>query len=329
MFKKKKDIEAPVVEVTAEPVIDENDPTLFDLQIADEFASEHIAAPKYSYWGSVFRKFFSSKVAIISLILTLIIILLAIFQPMISGYDPMVAKNVNNREMWFIRPNAQYWFGTDYVGDSLFDVVWAGARNSLFVAFMATIITNIIGIAIGLIWGYSQKVDAIMIEVYNVISNIPTTLIAMILSYALGGGIWQLIFAFSVTSWIGMAFFIRVQVMIIRDREYNLASQCLGTPTIKIILNNILPYLISVIMTSISRDIPGYIGYEVALSFIGVGLNMSYASLGRIIQKYAAYMTSTPYIFWIPVAVSAVISVSMYLVGQTLADASDPRTHMN
>ena len=247
---------------------------------------------------------------------------------MISGYDPMVAKNVNNRSMWFIRPNFEYWFGTDSVGDSLFDVVWAGARNSLFVAFMATLITNITGIVVGLVWGYSQKIDAIMIEVYNIISNIPTTLIAMILSYALGGGIWQLIFAFSVTSWIGMAYFIRVQVMIIRDREYNLASQCLGTPTSKIILNNILPYLISVIMTSISRDIPSFIGYEVALSFIGVGLNQSYASLGRTIQKYAPYMTSTPYIFWIPVAVSAVISVSLYLVGQTLADASDPRTHM-
>ena len=89
-----------------------------------------------------------------------------------------------------------------------------------------------------------------------------------------------------------------------------------------------LPYLVSVIMTSISRDVPSFISYEVFLSFIGVGLGQQYASLGRMIQQYSPYMTSTPYLFWIPVAISAIISVSLYIVGQTLADASDPRTHM-
>ena len=116
--------------------------------------------------------------------------------------------------------------------------------------------------------------------------------------------------------------------MIIRDREYNLASRCLGTPTWKIITHNVLPYLISVIMTIISRDVPGFISYEVFLSMVGVGLNRDIPSLGQMIRDYSPYLISTPYLFWIPVAVSAVISVSLYIVGQTLADASDPRTHM-
>jgi oligopeptide transport system permease protein len=167
-----------------------------------------------------------------------------------------------------------------------------------------------------------------MIEVYNVISNIPATLVAMILVYAIGSGIWQLIFALSITSWVGTAYFIRVQVMIIRDREYNLASRCLGTSTFKIITHNILPYLISVIMTAVSRDIPSFISYEVFLSFVGVGLSEKDPSLGRMIQQYSPYLVSTPYLFWIPVVVSAFISVSLHIVGQTLADASDPRTHM-
>ena len=81
-------------------------------------------------------------------------------------------------------------------------------------------------------------------------------------------------------------------------------------------------------MTSISRDIPSFISYEVFLSFVGVGLGEDAASLGRMVQKYSAYMQSAPYLFWIPVAISALISVSLYIVGQTLADASDPRTHM-
>ncbi|MCF0116378.1 MAG: ABC transporter permease, partial [Erysipelotrichaceae bacterium] len=191
----------------------------------DDSLSEHIAAPKYSYWGSVFKKFVSSKLAMGLLVVVLLLVLMSIFQPMISGYSPMVTPNINNRAMWFQKPSAQYLFGTDNVGNSLFDAVWSGCRNSLIIAFAATAITEVIGITVGLFWGFSKQVDNIMIQVYNVVANIPTTLIAMILVYALGGGMLQLIFALCITSWIGTAYFIRVQVMIIRDREYNMASQ--------------------------------------------------------------------------------------------------------
>ena len=300
----------------------------FQFAIADDSASEHIAAPQYSYWRSVFRKFFSSKLAIAMLLITLAVILMSIIQPMISGYNPMVTPNINNASMKYIRPNSTYWFGTDDKGNSLFDAVWLGTRNSLFISFVATFITTTVGVLIGMWWGFSKRVDKVMIEVYNVLSNIPMTLIAMILMYALGSGMVQLIFALSVTSWVAVAYQMRVMVMIIRDREYNLASRTLGTSTGKIITHNVLPYLISVIMTSISRDIPNFISYEVFLSFIGVGITRSDGSLGQMIQDYSPYLTSTPYLFWIPVAVSAIISISLYIVGQTLADASDPRTHM-
>ena len=230
----------------------------------------------------------------------------------------------------YIRPFKQsgYLFGTDDKGNSLFNALWAGTKNSLFLAVMATLITEFLGVVIGMFWGFSKKIDAVMIEVYNVLSNIPTTLIAMILVYALGAGMKQLIFALCITTWVSTAYFIRVQVMIIRDREYNLASKCLGTPTYKIILNNVLPYLVSVIITSISRDIPLFISTEVALSYMGVGLSEEIPSLGKMIQQYAPYMTSASYLFWIPVFTAAIVSVSLYIVGQALADASDPRTHM-
>ena len=329
MFKKKEVIlEEEVVEIEEE--IDMNDPSLFELQRADDTASEHIAAPKYSYWGSVFRRFFSNKIAIAMLVIAATMVLFSFIQPIFSGYDNMYSVNINNKAMHYIRPfkMAGYPFGTDDKGNSLFDALWSGSKNSLLIALVSTLITETIGIVVGMFWGFSKKLDTILIEIYNVLSNIPTTLIAMILLYSFGGGFPQLIFALCVTTWIGTAYFIRVQVMIIRDREYNLASQCLGTPLWKIILNNILPYLISVIITSVSRDVPSFISYEVALSYMGVGLSQEYASLGRMVQEYAPYMTTASYLFWIPVAASAVISVSLYIVGQALADASDPRTHM-
>ncbi len=317
-------------DVVSNQIIDDGiDASAFEFQRADDTASEHIAAPKYSYWGSVFRRFFSSKIAITMLIVAVVITLFAFIQPIFSGYDHMKAPNINNKSLHFLKPFTNgYIFGTDNRGNSLFDALWSGTKNSLIIALAATLITETIGIVVGMFWGFSKRVDAVMIEIYNVLSNIPTTLIAMILVYALGGGFGQLIFALCVTSWIGTAYFIRVQVMIIRDREYNLASQCLGTPMWKIIVNNIFPYLISVVITSVSRDVPSFISYEVALSYMGVGLSENYISLGKMIQQYSTYMTTVPHLFWIPVAVSAIISVSLYLVGQALADASDPRTHM-
>ena len=294
----------------------------------DEKASEHIAAPKYSYWKSVFKKFFSSKVAIFLLIILAGMVIMSLIHPLISGYSPLNAPNINNPSTWYNPPSAQLWFGTDNVGNSLFDAIWVGTRNSLMIAVVATAISTVIGVLVGMFWGYSKKMDAIMLNVYNVVANIPYLLLVIVLMYVLGRGIWQMIFSLSCTSWLSTAYFIRVQVMIIRDREYNLASECLGTPRTKVIFHNIFPYLISVIMTSLARDIPSFISYEVFLTYVGNGLSEKEASLGRMIQKYSAYMTSSPYLFWIPVAFSAIISVSIYVVGQTLADASDPRTHM-
>ena len=294
----------------------------------DEFESEHIAAPRYSYWKSVWKTFVKDKFTVAVSIILIIVIAFAMIQPMFSGYDPMVAPNINNGSMKFLSPNSEHWFGTDNIGNSVFDAVWAGAKNSILVALICTAINMVVGIIVGAIWGFSKKMDKWMIEVYNVISNVPFLLLAIILSYVLGAGFKPLIFTMTVTEWVFVAYFIRTQVMIIRDREYNLASKCLGTSTWTMITKNILPYLISVIMTYISRTIPSLISYEVFLSYMGLGLGSSIASLGKIISQYTSFMNGYPHLFWIPVSVMAVISISLYIVGQKLADAADPRTHM-
>lgn len=291
-------------------------------------AAEHIAAPHYSYWKSVFRRFFSSKVAITMLVIAAVIIVISIIQPMFSGFVAGENPFINEPGRKYLAPSFEHLFGTDAYGNDLFDATWAGTRTSLFIAFTVTAITTVIGVIVGAVWGYSKKIDKFMLELYNIVANVPFTLLVMVLMYVLGAGVGQLIFSLSCTSWLGIAYFIRVQVLIIRDREYNLASRCLGTPTYKVVLHNILPYLISVIVTSIARDVPTYISYEVFLSFLGVGLGAKEQSLGRMIELYSNDMTAVPYLFWIPVAVSAIISVSLYVVGQTMADASDPRTHM-
>ncbi|WP_296257367.1 oligopeptide ABC transporter permease OppC [uncultured Ezakiella sp.] len=303
------------------------DKDLFQFVEVDDRKSEVIETPEYSYWGSVFKKFFSSKVAIFMLTILILVLAMSFIHPLISGYDHLDQQHINDHSKRFLKPSLENPFGTDSVGRPVFDMVWAGARTSLMISFTTTFITITLGLIVGTIWGFNKKLDFYLMDIYNIISNIPYLLIVILLSYTLGPGVWQLIFALSVTSWFGFAYFMRVQVLIIRDREYNMASRVLGSSTLKIIKNNILPQLISVLVTSIASRLPAYVSTEVFLGFIGLGLSEKEASLGRTIQNHAQYMTSEPYLFLIPVTIIAIISVSLYIVGQTLADASDPRNH--
>ena len=293
----------------------------------DDYASEAIDAPAYSYWGSVFRQFLKKKSTVIMLGILIAVVLMSFIYPMFSDFDFNDVSKVNDFSARYIKPNAEHWFGTDSNGKSLFDGVWFGARNSILISVIATFVNLFIGVVIGGLWGISKSVDRIMMEVYNVINNIPSLLIVIVLTYSIGAGFWNLIFAMSVTTWISVAHSIRIQMLRYRDLEYNLASRTLGTPSYKIIVKNIMPQLVSVIVTSTSQMLPSFISYEAFLSFFGLGLPITVPSLGRLISDYSQNVTTNAYLFWIPLTTLVLVSLSLFVVGQNLADASDPRTH--
>ena len=303
------------------------DKSKFQFVKRDDFASETIDAPAYSYWRSVMRQFLKKKSTTIMLGILVAIVLMSFIYPMFSNFDFNDVSKVNDFSMRYIKPNAEHWFGTDSNGKSLFDGVWFGARNSILISIIATVINLIIGIIIGAIWGISKAVDRVMMEVYNIISNIPSLLIVIVLTYSIGAGFWNLIFAMTITGWVGIAYTIRIQIMRYRDLEYNLASRTLGTPTLKIVTKNIMPQLVSVIVTTTSQMLPSFISYEAFLSFFGLGLPVTVPSLGRLISDYSQNVTTNAYLFWIPLTTLILVSLSFFVVGQNLADASDPRTH--
>ena len=297
--------------------------------------SEKITAPRYSYWKSVFRVFFKKRINIIILTLFAIILAFTYIYPAISHYDPFV--NLMDGSTKHLLPSAAmdkmghniHWIrGSGASGQSTFDAVWYGSRISVSMAFICALINLTLGVVIGAIWGFSKKVDIVMTEVYNIIGNVPYILFIAVLVLIFSAGFWTMVFALTVTGWLFIAYFIRTQVIIIRDREYNLASRCLGTPITRIAIKNILPFMTSVIVTLAATEIPSYISYEVFLSYIGMG--MSDMSLGKLIYSAENAML-TPgwqFEFWSPVAVASIITIVLYVVGQNLGDASDPRTHM-
>lgn len=310
-----------------------SDAELFAHVEHDEFESEKITAPRYSYWKSVFRVFFKKKINFVLLGLLVFIIFMAYFYPLVTNYDRYV--NVNDLESKHLSPSQafahfgaqlQYIFGTGAQGEATLSAVWYGAEISLSLAFICAAINMTIGVVLGAIWGFSKKVDMVMTEVYNIIGNVPYILLVGVLVLVMSPSFWTLVFALTITGWIGIAYFIRTQVIIIRDREYNLASKCLGTNIFRLAFKNILPYMTSVIVTLLATEIPSYISTEVFLSFIGMGL--SEVSLGQMIESAQVFMTMNPWEFWTPVAIASIITIVLYVVGQNLGDASDPRTHM-
>ena len=302
----------------------------------DMKASEKIIAPRYSYWRSVFRVFFKKKINIAMIIFLVMIVLVSFIMPIFWPYDPF--ENVTNASSFNLKPSAamemfggfsfKYLLGTGAMGNSILYGIVSSARTSLLLAVICASINMVVGIIVGAVWGYSKQVDAVMLVIYNIVANIPMILLIAVLVYVIGSGFWSFIFALTITGWLGIAYFFRTQVMIIRYREYSLASRCLGTPIPRVISKNILPFLTSVIVTILATELPSYISMEVFLSYIGIGLSASVPSLGRMIQQAQTGFLTYPWEFWPPVAIASAITIILYVLGQNLADASDPRTHM-
>ena len=315
-------------EINTEPEINEDELfVIVDNNLSD---SEKIDAPRYSYWRSVVRSFFKNKVNIIAIVSLVIILALAYIQPLFSEFERMNnvegEKNIPPFTSW------KYIFGTDGYGNNIWDATWAGTQFSMSLAFVATAINMTLGIIVGALWGYSKFFDKIFTELYNIIANVPSLVLTLIIMYSFDkwdNYFWKLILAFSITGWLGIGYSFRTQVIIIRDRDYNLASRCLGTSIFSMIIHNILPFLVSIIVTYITNYLPSFIGQEVFLAYIGIHIPGDISSLGTAINNGLKYLSDveSAHTFWIPVAVSAIVTITLYVAGQGLADASDPRNH--
>ncbi|WMJ77953.1 MULTISPECIES: ABC transporter permease [unclassified Sedimentibacter] len=309
------------------------DSSLFEFADYDESKSELTGYSNYSFWKSTFQVFMKNKVAVILLILIAVVVLFTLIQPYLPNQKSPTQIYINpetNLQYRNVQPNAEFWFGSNSIGQDLWARIWSGARTSLFIGVSVGLFEAFVGITIGALWGYVRKLDAIITEVYNVWDNIPTTVVLIILTYIMKPSIPTIIFAMCMTGWLQMARFVRNLIIIIRDREYNLASRCLGTPTSRIITKNLLPYLVSVIMLRMALAIPAAIGNEVFLSYIGMGLPLDVPSLGNLVNEGRALVMdpNQRYQLFFPAAVISIVTISFYVIGNVFADSADPRNHV-
>ena len=317
-------------QATAQTMAEEE---LFSFAEYDPGKAEKTGYSDYSYWKSTFAVFLRNKTAVFLLCLMAALLLFTFIQPYLPGQRPATLINndpVTGMQMANRPPDSEFWFGTNSIGQDLWSRVWSGTRTSLFIGFAVALTEALVGIFMGVIWGYVRKLDRLMTEIYNVLDNIPTTIVLILIAYILHPSVPTLIFAMCLTGWLGMSRFVRNQIVIIRDRDYNLASRCLGTGTFRIIFRNLLPYLVSVIMLRMALAIPGAIGNEVFLTYIGLGIPVSIPSLGNLVNEGRPLITSPSlrYQLIFPAIVLSVVTISFYIIGNAFADAADPKNHV-
>ena len=306
--------------------------SLFSFAGFNEREAEKTGYSNYSYWYSTFRAFLKNRGAFVLLVLLILLLAFTFIQPYLPGqYDPnMIINDAKGMQFRNIPPGKDFILGTNSIGQDLWARIWAGTRTSLIIGLSVALAEAVIGITVGVIWGYVRKADFILTEIYNIIDNIPNTIVLILISYILKPSVKTLVFAMCLTGWIQMARFIRNQILIIRDRDYNVASRCLGTPVSRIILKNLLPYLVSVIMLRMALTIPAAIGNEVFITYIGLGLPVNIPSLGNLINEGRALITTPAlrYQLVYPTIILSFVTISFYIIGNAFSDAADPKNHM-
>lgn len=285
--------------------------------------AEAVVRPSLSYWQDAWRRLLKNKLAMAGLSFLIILTLMAIFGPMISPHDVGEQKLVNQN----LPPSKTYWFGTDELGRDVFSRTWFGARVSLFVGIVAAMIDFAIGVAYGGVAGYKGgKIDNVMMRFVEILYGLPYLLVVILISVVMGPGLFTIIFALSVTGWVGMARIVRGQVLQIKNYEFVLASKTFGTKTSRIIKKNLLPNTMGPIIVQMTLTVPSAIFAEAFLSFLGLGIQPPFASWGSMASDGLSTILSG--YWWRLFFPTFFISLTMFsfnVLGDGLQDALDPK----
>jgi peptide/nickel transport system permease protein len=272
----------------------------------------------------IWRRFRRNKLAVGGLIIFIILLILAIFAPLLTKYNPEMFEISDQ----YIKPGLSHFMGTDEMGADIMRRIFYGARISLSVAILAMVCTLTIGIFYGAISGYfGGIIDNIMMRIVDAIQSIPTFFLTLIIAAIMVPTIWSTIFALSIFGWTRMARIVRGEILSLKRRDYIEAARATGETNKSIIFYHILPNTIAPITVIATLDIANNILAESVLSFLGLGIQAPTPSWGNMLSAAQDLTTMTQYL-WIAIfpglfIILAVLAV--IFIGDGLRDALDPR----
>lgn len=292
--------------------------------------------------SDIYWSFKSSRVTVMAAIWTLVIVLAALFAPLLASQNPfdpgaLDLMDANTPPVWVEDGTWKFWLGTDDQGRDLFSAILYGSRVSLLVGFASVLFSVVLGVGLGLLAGYvGGTVDAVIMRIADVQISFPSILIALLIDGVARSvvppelheriAIPVLIFAIGISSWVQFARTVRGSTMVEKNKEYVQAARVIGRHPIAIMLRHVLPNVMGPVLVIATIGLAIAVLTEATLSFLGVGVPPTEPSLGTLIRIGNNFLFSGEW--WIaifPGITLATLVLAVNLLGDWLRDALNPK----
>lgn len=274
------------------------------------------------YWQDAWIRLKKNKMALLGLIIIICLIVVAIFGPIFSShtYDEQNLMMTNSSPSW------EHWFGTDNLGRDIFIRVLYGARISLAIGIVASLLNLFIGVIYGGISGFcGGKIDRIMMNIVDILYSVPTLLYVILLMVILKPGLINIFIALGIGYWLQMARIVRGQILSMKEQEFILAARTIGVSKKRILFRHLLPNAMGAIIVTMTLAIPDAIFTEAFLSFIGLGVSAPMASWGVLASEGVNNLRAYPFQLFFPAVAISVTMLAFNFLGDGLRDVLDPK----
>jgi len=290
----------------------------------EEIVAREVEVAGRSLWQDARRRLFRNKAAVVSMVILTIITGLAIFAPYVSPHslDEVYWERIQ------VGPDFAnaHWFGTDSNGRDLFVRVLYGARVSLMVGILATLVSLVIGVTYGAVAGYvGGRVDNLMMRFVDIMYSLPFMFFVILLVVFFGRNIVMIFIALGAVEWLTMARIVRGQTLSVKQKEFIEAAHASGVRNHKIIFRHVIPNVLGPVIVYVTLTVPQVIMTESFISFLGLGVQEPYTSWGVLISEGARLMQSAPWLLLFPALFLALTLFSLNFIGDGLRDALDPK----
>ena len=277
---------------------------------------------KRSQWLDVWMRLKKNKSAMFGLFIIGMLFFCAIFADVIAPYG-IDDQNLANS---LVKPNSEFWFGTDNFGRDIYSRIIHGSRISLRVGFVAVSISMILGGALGAIAGFfGGRLDNIIMRSMDILLAIPSILLAISIVSALGPGLINVMIAVGISSIPSYSRIVRASVITLKDQEFVEAARAVGTSNLRIITKHIIPNSLAPIIVQATLGVAGAILSAAGLSFIGLGIQPPTPEWGSMLSAGRQFIREYPHISMYPGLVIMITIFGLNLFGDGLRDALDPR----
>ena len=272
--------------------------------------------------ADVWRRFCQNRLALAGLVFLAVLLLVAIFAPLIAPYGPAERTPGAFREP----PSTTHWFGTDTIGLDVFSRVVYGSRISLKVGIVAMLMTVVIGLILGAVAGYfGGKTDGLIMRITDVFLSIPYIILAIAIATLFGKSVNSVILVLGLTGWLGLCRIVRASFLSLNRLEYVEAARSLGFGDTRIIFRHMLPNALQPVIVYATIEVGAIILAEAALSFLGVGPEPPTPAWGLMVSEAKSTLAVAPHMLFFPGMAIFLTVLAFVFIGDGLRDALDPK----